>query len=58
MFTFAEDADGAGTVVRWLMTGENTGFGELFAKVMLVDKPVGGDVEKGLAATKVAAEEA
>ena len=39
------------------MTGENTGLAKLFAKVMPVDKLVGGDFEKGLAAMKVAAEQ-
>lgn len=58
VFTLAEDPAGAGTVVRWSMTGENTGFGKLFAKVMPVDRLVGGDFEKGLAAMKVVAERA
>lgn len=57
VFTLTEDPAGAGTVVRWLMTGENTGLAKLFAKVMPVDKLVGGDFEKGLAAMKVAAEQ-
>lgn len=57
VFTLDGETTAGGTVVRWLMTGENTGFGKLFAKVMPVDRLVGGDFEKGLAAMKVAAEQ-
>jgi uncharacterized protein YndB with AHSA1/START domain len=56
VFTITPDATGGGSVVRWLMTGENTGLGKIFAKVMPVDKLVGGDFERGLTAMKAAAE--
>lgn len=56
VFTLTPDSAAGGTVVRWLMTGENTGLGKVFAKFVPVDKLVGGDFEKGLAAMKMAAE--
>jgi uncharacterized protein YndB with AHSA1/START domain len=56
VFTITPDGTTGGSVVRWLMTGENTGLGKVFAKVMPVDRLVGGDFEKGLTAMKAAAE--
>ncbi|MFC0456185.1 SRPBCC family protein [Arthrobacter liuii] len=47
-FTFAQ-APG-GTEVTWLMTGENKGLGRVFALFMDMDKMVGADYERGLAA--------
>lgn len=58
VFTLTEDPAAAGTVVRWAMTGENAGLARIFAKVVPTQRLVGGDFEKGLAALKVAAEEA
>lgn len=51
-FTFTPD--GSGTRVTWTMTGENTGFGKVFALFMNMDKMVGGDFEKGLASLAAA----
>jgi len=39
-----------GTEVTWLMTGENKGLGRVFALFMNMDKMVGADFERGLAA--------
>jgi len=39
-----------GTEVTWLMTGENKGLGRVFALFMHMDKMVGADFERGLAA--------
>lgn len=47
-FTFTPSA--SGTQVPWTMTGENKGLGKLFALFMNMDKMVGTDFEKGLAA--------
>ncbi|MGG5171786.1 SRPBCC family protein [Pseudarthrobacter sp. J1738] len=55
-FTF-EPADG-GTKVTWRMTGENKGFSALFAKLINMDKLVGGDFERGLADLALAAKDA
>lgn len=52
-FTF-EPADG-GTRVTWRMTGENKGLAKVFALVMNMDKLVGTDFERGLAALAAAA---
>ncbi|MCZ4497849.1 MAG: transcriptional regulator [Marmoricola sp.] len=54
-FTFAED-EGA-TEVTWTMSGEHTGLGKVFAVFINMDKFIGKDFEKGLAALKVLAEE-
>ena len=43
-----------GTEVTWLMTGENKGLGKVFALFMNMDKLVGGDFERGLAALSTA----
>ena len=45
-----------GTKVDWVMRGNNTGLGAVFAKVMPTEKLVGKDFEKGLARLKRAAE--
>ncbi|ALE06355.1 transcriptional regulator [Arthrobacter sp. ERGS1:01] len=47
-FTFAPE--GAGTRVTWSMTGESKGINRVFMLFMNMDKLVGGDFEKGLAA--------
>jgi hypothetical protein len=47
-FTFTPSGDG--TQVTWTMTGENKGIGKVFALFMNMDKMVGADFEKGLAA--------
>ncbi|MBE4717357.1 SRPBCC family protein [Pseudarthrobacter sp. AB1] len=52
-FTFTP-ADG-GTQVTWRMTGENMGLAKVFALFMNMDKMVGGDFERGLAALSAAA---
>jgi uncharacterized protein YndB with AHSA1/START domain len=52
IFTLDPDPAGAGTVVKWTMSGENAGLAKLFAKVVPTDKLVGGDFEKGLASLK------
>ncbi|WP_207844203.1 hypothetical protein [Williamsia soli] len=54
--TITPEGTAGGSVVSWLMTGENTGLGKIFAKVMPVGRLVGGDFEKGLTAMKAAAE--
>jgi hypothetical protein len=51
-FTPAPD----GTQVNWVMTGENGFMGKAFALVVNMDKMVGADFEKGLAALKQQAE--
>jgi uncharacterized protein YndB with AHSA1/START domain len=52
------DAGADTTQVTWRMTGTNTGFAALFAKVVSMDRMVGKDFEKGLARMKAAAERA
>ncbi|WP_125611701.1 SRPBCC family protein [Specibacter cremeus] len=52
-FTFVPEGDG--TRVTWTMTGESKGIGRVFAMFMNMDKMVGGDFEKGLAALSAAA---
>lgn len=47
--TFTFVPEGTGTLVTWMMTGENKGLGRVFALFMNMDKLVGGDFEKGLA---------
>jgi len=56
VFELAPDA--AGTRVTWSMSGENGALGKLFTLFMDMDKTVGGDFEKGLAALKAQAEAA
>jgi ribosome-associated toxin RatA of RatAB toxin-antitoxin module len=48
--TFTFTPSGSGTQVTWTMTGENKGIGKIFALFMNMDKMVGADFEKGLAA--------
>ena len=48
--TFTFTPAGSGTQVTWTMTGENKGIGKLFALFMSMDKMIGADFEKGLAA--------
>jgi len=45
-----------GTRVAWIMSGQNGAVGKLFALFMDMDKTVGGDFERGLAALKAQAE--
>jgi hypothetical protein len=55
--TFTLTSSGDATEVVWSMRGTNdTVFKRLFAKVFNMDKVVGGDFEKGLAALKAGAE--
>jgi len=56
--TFSFDAAADGTKVTWAMDGRNGFMGKAFALLMNMDKTVGGDFERGLAALKVAAEAA
>ena len=53
---FVLEPNGAGTRVRWVMTGEHAGLMALFGKVMSMDKLIGPDFEKGLARLKAVAE--
>lgn len=53
---FAFAPEGKGTAVTWTMSGKNNYVGKLFCLFMNMDKMVGGDFEKGLAALKVVAE--
>jgi hypothetical protein len=57
VFTLTPDPAAEGTIVRWLMTGENTGLAKLFTKIVPTDKLVGGDFDKGLEKLKVVAEQ-
>jgi hypothetical protein len=50
--TFSFDAAGAGTKVTWAMEGENGFGGKAFSLLMNMDKVVGRDFERGLAALK------
>jgi hypothetical protein len=52
VFTFTPEA--GGTRVTWTMAGESKGIGRLFALFMNMDKMVGKDFEKGLAALAAA----
>ena len=52
-FTFTP-AD-SGTQVTWRMTGENKGLAKVFALFMNMDKFIGTDFERGLAALSAAA---
>ena len=54
LFTF--QPDGAGTRVTWQMTGQNSFTGRLACTFMNMDKMVGGEFEKGLAAMKAKVE--
>lgn len=53
---FLFQPEGKGTKVTWTMTGTNNFIGKAFCLFMDMDKMVGGDFEKGLAAMKAAAE--
>lgn len=55
-FVFAPEGDG--TTVTWSMTGKNNFVSKAFCLFMDMDKMVGGDFEKGLAAMKTVAEAA
>lgn len=55
-FTFA--AAGAETKVTWAMDGNNDFFGKAFSLFMDMDKMIGNDFEKGLAALKTVVESA
>lgn len=55
---FAFQPEGAGTRVVWSMTGTKGFVFKAFGLLMSMDKMVGGDFEKGLAAMKAAAEKA
>ncbi|MFF0817465.1 SRPBCC family protein [Rhodococcus sp. NPDC003318] len=54
--TFLIEPGGSGTTVRWQMTGKQSWFFTVFGFVISMDKMVGKDFEKGLAALKRAAE--
>lgn len=53
-FVFAQE--GEGTKVTWRMDGKNTFMGKAFSVVMDMDKMIGADFEKGLAAMKTESE--
>jgi hypothetical protein len=48
--------EGSGTKVEWTMTGENNFLSKAFGLFMNMDKMIGSDFEKGLAAMKQVAE--
>ncbi len=50
--TFTVSPEGEGSKVVWAMTGHNNFMSKAFGLVMPMDKMVGGDFEKGLAAMK------
>jgi Polyketide cyclase / dehydrase and lipid transport len=52
---FTLEAEGSATKVTWAMTGNNSFVSKAFNVIMNVDKMVGGDFEKGLAAMRAAA---
>ena len=54
--TFTLAPVGTGTEVTWRMTGEQTGFTALLARVVPMDRLVGKDFERGLARLKAVAE--
>ena len=54
LFTFAPEA--SGTRVTWTMDGKNNFMAKAFSLFVDMDKMVGGDFEKGLAAMKALAE--
>ena len=54
---FALAPEGEGTTVTWSMEGTNNFVGKAFCLFMDMDKLVGGDFEKGLAAMKSVAEQ-
>ncbi len=56
--TFSFSPSGDGTKVTWAMDGNNNFMSKAFHMVMDMDKLVGSDFEKGLAAMKSAAESA
>lgn len=53
---FAIEETGGATEVRWTMSGPQGVFGRIFSTLFRMDKAVGGDFEKGLAALKRNAE--
>ena len=53
---FALAPSGGGTSVSWTMSGRNNAMSKAMHAVMSMDKLVGGDFEKGLAAMKALAE--
>ncbi len=55
---FAFKAEGNQTVVTWTMLGKNNFMAKAFCMFMNMDKMVGGDFEKGLAAMKAVVEAA
>lgn len=56
--TFTFTPTGGGTKVVWAMDGNNNFMGKAFSLFMDMDKLVGADFERGLAAMKTAAESA
>jgi hypothetical protein len=54
--TFSFDRDGGGTKITWAMDGEHNFTMKAFGLVMNLDKLVGRDFERGLAALKTIAE--
>lgn len=56
--TFSFAPAGGGTKVTWAMDGHNDFMGKAFSLFMDMDKMVGADFERGLAAMKTAAESA
>ena len=53
---FGLTPNNAGTDVAWTMTGAHSGLSGLVARIVSMDRLVGKDFEKGLAALKTAAE--
>lgn len=53
---FAFKGDGGGTAVTWTSTSHNNFIGKAMCLFVNIDKMLGGDMEKGLAQLKAAAE--
>jgi uncharacterized protein YndB with AHSA1/START domain len=53
---FQIERDGAGSVVTWSMHGPNSFAGKLFSVFVNMEKMIGRDYERGLAALRLAAE--
>jgi hypothetical protein len=56
LFTIAPQGDKAATIT-WAMDGNNNFVGKIMSVFMNMDKMIGGDFEKGLAALKIIAED-
>ncbi len=55
--TFHLEPSGSGTMVRWVMTGQQKGMMAVFGRFVSMDRMIGPDFEKGLSRLKAVAEE-